>query len=206
MTASLYSLANFTCMAKGDTLLWSVGGNALTDRSNQGREISVTTNNRSVDVWSSILTIRALPINDGVYIGCKVVSYVPYIFNTKGATLTIGGVSPVEKLTFISNTNSTFLLTWSSPSFYSNDILQGSITTYHVIVKSKDGLILVNANTIYTFYKLPNTFSDCGYYTASVTAFIEQYSSLVSTTTKENTGSKIMLILFGVIIIIRLYY
>ena len=54
-------------------------------------------------------------------------------------------------------------------------------------MKSKDGLILVNASTTDTFYKLPNTFSDCGYYTAKVTAFIEQYNSLVSTTIKEST-------------------
>ena len=102
------------------------------------------------------------------------------------------GISSVNNLEI--NFNNNLSITWSPLSFYSNNILQGSIPTYHVYVKSQDGLILVNTNTTDAFYKLPNTFSDCGYYTASVTAFIEQYRSLVSTTTKENNGSKIMLI------------
>ena len=51
-------------------------------------EISVTTNNISVDVWSSVLTIRALPINDGISIGCNVFGH-NLDFNQKGATLTI---------------------------------------------------------------------------------------------------------------------
>ena len=70
---------------------WSVHGNSLTDPSNQDREISVTTNNISVDVWSSLLTIRALPINDGISIACTVISFNPYIDKQKGATLTVKG-------------------------------------------------------------------------------------------------------------------
>ena len=56
MPALLYKLANFTCEGIGDILLWSVEGNSSVDPSNQDREISlVTTNNISVDVWSSVL-------------------------------------------------------------------------------------------------------------------------------------------------------
>ena len=87
----IYTLTNFTCEGIGDVLKWTVGGNSLTDPSNQDREISVTTNNISVDMWSSVLTIRALPINNGVYVGCIVISFNPKDFLKKGATLTVKG-------------------------------------------------------------------------------------------------------------------
>ena len=92
MSAQLYTLTNFTCEGTGDTLSWTVGGNLLTDPSNQDREISVTTNNISVDMWSSVLTIRALPINDGISVACTVISSNPSGFKKKGATLTIEGM------------------------------------------------------------------------------------------------------------------
>ena len=38
-------------------------------------EISVTTNNISVDVWLSVLTIRALLINNGVWVVRTLISY-----------------------------------------------------------------------------------------------------------------------------------
>ena len=81
---------NFTCEGTGAILSWAVQGNSLTDPSNQDREISVTTNNISVDVWSSVLTIRALPINDGISIGCIVLGQNLHLYQ-KGATLTING-------------------------------------------------------------------------------------------------------------------
>ena len=90
MTALLYKLANFTCEGIGDKLLWSVQGNSPVDPSNQDREISVTTNNISVDVWSSVLTIRALPINDGITVGCTVLDQ-NLDFASEGATLTVKG-------------------------------------------------------------------------------------------------------------------
>ena len=93
MSAPLYTLANFTCVGTGYILSWTVGSNLLTDPSNHDREISVTTNNISVDVWSSVLTIRALPINDGISIECNLISFNPYGLKQKGATLTIKGMS-----------------------------------------------------------------------------------------------------------------
>ena len=91
MTATLYTLANFTCEGIGDVLEWTVQGNELTDPSNQDREISVTTNNISVGVWSSVLTIRALPINDGIIAQCILISFYPYSFEQIRATLTVKG-------------------------------------------------------------------------------------------------------------------
>ena len=95
VSVPLYTLANFTCMGTGDIFSWTVGSNLLTDPSNQDREISVTTNNISVDVWSSVLTIRALPINDGISIECNLISFNPYGLKQKGATLTIKGMNSV---------------------------------------------------------------------------------------------------------------
>ena len=95
VSALIYNMVNFTCEGIGDILEWSVQGNSLTDPSNQDREISVTTNNISVDVWSSVLTIRALPINDGIYVGCTVISFNPQFFQKKGATLTVQGSSTI---------------------------------------------------------------------------------------------------------------
>ena len=90
VTTLLYTLANFICEGIGNKLSWTVEGHSLTDAIKQYREISVTTNNISVDVWSSVLTIRALPINDGITIGCIVFGQnsnpVP-----KGAQLIIKG-------------------------------------------------------------------------------------------------------------------
>ena len=88
-------------------------------------------------------------------------------------------------------------LTWSPPSFYSDDIPQGSVTTYHVIVKSQDDSIIVNVNTTDTYYQLPSDLTvDCNSYNVSVIAFTEQYSSHDKTIAKENTGSKIILTIY----------
>ena len=67
---------NFTCT--GSILSLSVGSILFTDPSNQDREISVTTNNISVDVWSSVLDIRALTINNKISIECNLISFNPY--------------------------------------------------------------------------------------------------------------------------------
>ena len=82
-------------------------------------------------------------------------------------------------------------ITWSPPSFYSDDIPKGSITTY-VIVQNKDGTMLVNTNTRDTFYNgFSNNFTICGIYIVIVTAFIKQYTSIVVSSTREYLGSKL---------------
>ena len=70
-----------------------INDHLLTNAINKYREISITTtNNISVDVWSSVLTIRALPINDGIIIGCVVYGEN---FDSKGTTLRIKGYFPI---------------------------------------------------------------------------------------------------------------
>ena len=97
---------------------------------------------------------------------------------------------------FSLNTSSDWLI-WSPPSFYSRDISQGSVTIYQVYVQSQGGSIITDVNTTDTFYQLPSNFTLCDIYNvdASVIAFIEQYSSFVTNATKENAGSKIILLL-----------
>ena len=93
MSDPLYTLATFPCEGIGDVLLWKVEGHSLTDAIEETREISITTNNISVDVWSSVLTIRALPINNGISVGCTVISVIGQTISIKekGATLTVLG-------------------------------------------------------------------------------------------------------------------
>ena len=93
MSAPLYTLVNFTCEGTGDVLLWKTEGHSLTDVIKHYREISVTTNNILVGVWSSVLTIRALPINGGISVGCTVISVIDQTITIKekGATLTVIG-------------------------------------------------------------------------------------------------------------------
>ena len=84
-------------------------------------------------------------------------------------------------------------VTWSPPSFYSIDIPQKIVATYHVIVKNKDGFVIVNINTTDTFYNngFSNNFTICDIYTVIVTAFIEQYVSIDVSSTREYSGSKL---------------
>ena len=82
---------SFTCQGTGNSLFWTVQGNFITDGIEQTREISITTN-VSVDVLSSVLTIRALPINDGISVGCNIVDQ-NFIIISKGATLKVQGKS-----------------------------------------------------------------------------------------------------------------
>ena len=96
-------------------------------------------------------------------------------------------------------------LTWSPPSFYSDDIPQRSITIYHVYVVDQDGSVIANINTTDTFYQLPSNLTVCDIYIASVKAFIEQYSSLVTTITEQYTGSKIISTIYLIYIIVTYY-
>ena len=98
------------------------------------------------------------------------------------------GISSVKHLNLDFNNNVS--LTWSPPSFYSDDIPQGSITTYHVYVESEDSYVIADGDTTNTFYQLPNNFTVCNIYTANVTAFIEEYKSNKSSA-KEYSGSKL---------------
>ena len=115
------------------------------------------------------------------------------------------GVSSVENLELNFKDNPS--LNWSPPSFYSDDIPQGSVTTYDVYVESEDRSVIADVLTTDTFYQLPNNLTDCYIYTASVRAIIQQYSSPANSITEQNGGSKIISVIdLMSYCYIRLYY
>ena len=69
--------AHFICEAQGDFSAWVVNTTVLTDTIKDEREI-VVTDMSSNGTQHSILTITALPINDGIDIGC-LVGFVPHL-------------------------------------------------------------------------------------------------------------------------------
>lgn len=87
---SPYSSANFHCQGIGNDLIWIVQNFLLNDTITQQRNITVTHTN-SNGTLSSVLTIIAIPINDGIEIGCIVVSLNPFWIAAEEATLTIRG-------------------------------------------------------------------------------------------------------------------
>ena len=76
VVAPPYEPAYFECEARGDFLVWLVNTTALTDAVQEERKI-VVTDTSSNGTQHSILTITALPENDGIDIGC-IVGIAPY--------------------------------------------------------------------------------------------------------------------------------
>ena len=90
MTASLFSSVSFLCEGTGDILIWLLETVSITDSVQQERNIIITDNNIGGNL-SSVLTIVALPKNDGVRIGCILASFNPYSPDIIEVVLTIRG-------------------------------------------------------------------------------------------------------------------
>ena len=89
--AHIYTRANFTCEGTGDQLNWLIKSDTLTLDVQQERDVTVT-NSSGPGNLSSILTITALPINDGIGIGCQILSFQPSFQQALTAsTLTVNG-------------------------------------------------------------------------------------------------------------------
>ena len=64
---------NFTCKGTGDVLQWQVNGTELDNDTMTKRNITVTYISTVPGNLSSILTMTALPMNDGIGIGCQMI-------------------------------------------------------------------------------------------------------------------------------------
>ena len=90
VVAPIYTTATFNCEGTGNTLHWIVQAAPLTPTVQQEREITFT-NPGGPSNLSSILTVPALPINDGIGIGCFIVSNSSIPAFSSSATLTVRG-------------------------------------------------------------------------------------------------------------------
>ena len=95
LVVPLRTLATFTCEGPGDQLKWIVQSTELTNAIKQQRDITTCNSNVSSQTGnlSSVLSVNALPINDGLNIGCQIISLSPFkqVFSNT-STLTIEGL------------------------------------------------------------------------------------------------------------------
>ena len=90
VTVPPFTTTTFTCEGTGDILNWLVQSAVLTDFVKQQREISVTTTTNNTD-FSSVLTVKAILINDDLGIGCEVITFSPFDRVISSSELTIRG-------------------------------------------------------------------------------------------------------------------
>ena len=77
IVARPFELVHFECGAKGDFLVWLVNTAALTNATKEEQKIIIE-DTSSNDTQYSVLTITALPENDGTDIGC-IVGFAPHL-------------------------------------------------------------------------------------------------------------------------------
>ena len=91
-----------------------------------------------------------------------------------------------------SSLNNFLYISWSPPSFYSNDIPYGSIPTYHIQLVGDN---ILTATTTDTFYEFVNV-SLCNTFNVSVTTSVGNYISNSVNVTNDNY-SKLLIFLYN---------
>ena len=144
------AISTFYCESDRDDVVviaWLIDGNSnITDEMKQTREITINNDNS--------LSIMGLPDNNGISIGCQVVTSSPPYTETVSAIFTVTDIPPVENLSIVFN-NDIMTSTWSRPSCVPVNY------SYHVNINN-DTLIVTNTTLQYPV-------SSCLNYTVSVT-------------------------------------
>ena len=106
-------------------------------------------------------------------------------------TVSLLGVSPVQNIQYNFPTNTSLLITWSPPVYYSNDVPVGSLLSYQVLVTDEEGDVILNKITASTNIEVPNitmyNITECDIFNISVTAIWAQYTSINNTVSNNRS-------------------
>ena len=109
------------------------------------------------------------------------------------------GISPVKDIQWLTETQT---MSWSRPSFYSQDLV-GYATTYNVLV---NGISIIN--TTDTSVELTSSLVDvsCTKFNINITASAYVYVSEEKQEVIDNTGSKLLFYIQWFLFLARIYY
>ena len=163
-------LSTFYCESDRDDVLlmaWLINSNSITEQDKQTRGITINNN--------TSLSIIGLPDNNGVSIGCNIVTSSPPYAETAGATFTVTDIPPVEDLTIVFD-NDIMTCTWSQPSCVPVNY------SYHVNINN-DTLIVTDTDDTIQY-----PVDSCLNYTVSVTVIDTEQPQYHSDTVTETTN------------------
>ena len=160
--------AVFNCTGEGDLLQWTYDSDAVDGQIAQQRQISIVHHNVPDGMVSSSLYINATIENDGVTIGCIIITYSPFDIVSAGAYLTVRRIGPVRDLSL--SIDDVPYVAWTKPSVIAPDI---SVSDIRYTVTLEGGNITSTFNDIDdTYYQFTDiTVLNCTVYTATVTAY-----------------------------------
>ena len=160
--------AVFNCTGEGDLLQWTYDGTTVDGQIAQQYQISIVHHNVSDGMVASSLYITATIDNDGANIGCRIITYSPFLIVSAGAYLTVIRISPVRDLSL--SIDDVPYVTWTIPSVIATDI---PVSDIRYTVTLEGGNITSTVNDIDdTYYKFTDiTVLNCTVYIATVTAY-----------------------------------
>ena len=178
-TGCFGAITTFYCESDRDDVLviaWLINSISITEQIKQTQGITINNDTNS-------LSIVGLPINNGIVIGCTIVTSSPPYTETMGATFTVTDIPPVENLTIEFN-NDDALIKWSPPS---------CVPVHHLYTVSiTNDTATVNDNTTELYYTI--SVSPCSSnYTVTVTVIdvgFTQYQSIPTSEYEEKNNTQ----------------